>query len=62
MYIVSFQWYDTDTYCTNLCSASDTSLIISHYEDKGCRVVGIRRAEKYEIESAKSKGMPVVSL
>lgn len=60
MYSVSFKWYDTDTYCTNLSKAENEETVRNHYESKGCKVISIKTASDYEVESAKRRGMPIV--
>lgn len=58
----TFKWYDTDTYCTNLCVAESEEEVREHYECKGCEVVSVKEAKDYEVESAKRKGMPIVKI
>ena len=57
-FMVSFRWYDTDTFCTNLCIAESAEKAREHYESK-YRDVSVRDALKGEVETAKRKGMPV---
>lgn len=62
MFTVTFRWYQTDTYCTNLCNAKDEKAAREHYESKGCEVVSVKETPSYEVEAAKRKGMPIVSV
>lgn len=57
-YMVTFRWYDTDTFCTNICVASDEDAVREHYSKY--RDVSIRPASNYEYETAERKGMPIV--
>lgn len=58
---VSFKWYDSNTYCTNMVIANSMDDAKSYYESKYSNV-HIRSAKDWEIESARRKGMPFVNL
>lgn len=60
-FMVTFRWYDTDTFCTNLCIAESADKVREHYESKFSDV-SVRPALKGEAETAKRKGMPVVTV
>lgn len=60
-FMVSFRWYDTDTFCTNLCVAESAEKAREHYESKYSNV-SVRDALKGEVETAKRKGMPVTTV
>ena len=56
---VSFRWYETDTFCTNICIAKNKDVVMEHYCEK-YKDVTVSTASDYEFEDAKRKGMPVV--
>lgn len=58
-YIVSFQWYDSDTYCTNFCIAKNAKEVEDHYAKKYGGFVTVREAKDFEYEMAKNRGMPI---
>ena len=60
-FMVTFRWYDTDTFCTNVCLAKNKEKVREHYENK-YRDVSVRPASDIETETAKHKGMPVVTV
>ena len=63
MYTVTFRWYDTDTYCTNLVDADSAEAVAKHYEDKyGSKPISVKQANPWDVDSAKRKGMPIVTL
>ena len=60
-FIVTFKWYDTDTFCTNLCKADSADEAKAHYEKKYSNV-NVREAKDWEVESYTRRGMPVTDL
>ena len=56
---VCFKWYDTDTYCTNICIAENENVVKEHYCKKSKDVV-VSPASDYEVEAARRRGMPIV--
>jgi hypothetical protein len=59
-FYVTFRWYDTDTYCTNICIAENKDMVHEHYSKYNN--VSVREATAYEVETAKVKGMPIIKL
>lgn len=57
-YNVSFRWYDTGTYCTNIASAASEADVIAHYA--GREIVSITPASDYDVQDARRRGKPVV--
>jgi len=55
-YMVTFQWYDTTTYCCNLAHAADENAVKEAYKEYN--IIDIRPADPYEISTARIKGMP----
>ena len=60
-FMVTFRWYNTDTYCTNVCLAESEEQARAYYESKYSDV-SIRLAFDIEVETAKRKGMPIVTV
>ena len=58
---VTFRWYDTDTFCTNICIADSEDTAREHYSKK-YKDVTVRPAFDYEVEDAKRRGMPIVTV
>lgn len=59
-FCVTFRWYDTNTFCTNICFADSEDAVREHYGKYSD--VSIRLAFDVEVEMAKKKGMPVITL
>lgn len=59
-YIVSFRWFETAIFCTNLVKTDRPEDIENHYIDKGHSNIAIREATAYEIRN--DRGMPVVTI
>jgi len=60
-YLITFRWYNTDTYCTNIVVASNEETAKQHYSQT-YNVVGIRKCQDWEYNDFTKKGMPVVKL
>lgn len=66
---VTFRWYDTDTYCTNICIADDIQKVRDHYAKYhdpvhygGHSDVNISEITDDELRSAEKRGMPIIRL
>ncbi len=59
-YNVTFRWYDTDTYCSNIARAECAEDVKSHYAKYDSDPT-ITEASSYEVESAKERGKPIVT-
>ena len=60
-YKVEFAWYDTGTWCSNIVMAEDENAVNEHYKKYGEKRY-VREAKSWEVNEAKCKGMPIVSL
>ena len=60
-YIVTFEWYDTGTWCTNIVKADSEDVIHAHYKKFGEKRY-VHEAKEYELDEAKRKGMPIVTI
>ena len=58
---VSFRWYESDTFCTNICIAENEDVVKEHYCEK-YKNVTVSPASDYAVEDAKRRGMPVVTI
>ena len=60
-YFVSFKWYDSTIFCSNIVLAESKDVVEKHYTEKygWCSVHDI---QCYELEEAKRKGMPIIKL
>lgn len=61
-YSITFRWYDTNTYCSNIVIAANEDAARKHYEDEGKEVVGISPASEYDVEDAQRRGKPVITV
>lgn len=61
-YSITFRWYDTNTYCSNIVIAANEDAARKHYENEGKEVVGISPASEYDVEDAKRRGKPVITV
>ena len=59
-FYVTFQWYETDIYCANICKADCDHDVYSHYGMHNH--VMVRKADSAEVMTAKHKGMPIVEV
>ena len=59
-YNVTFKWYDTDTYCSNIAKAESVEDVKAHYAKYGSDPI-ITEASAYEVEAAKERGKPIIS-
>lgn len=57
---VTFKWYDTDTWCSNIAMAETEAQVREHYMKFGGDTI-VSAATNGEVEEAKRKGMPVIS-
>jgi hypothetical protein len=57
---VTYRWYDTDTYCANICYAENDTDVYRHYGMHN--YVHVRKADDAEIMAAKYKGMPIIKI
>lgn len=58
-YNITFKWYDTNTYCSNIAYAEteeDVKESYSKYE-----IIAISEAKDYDVEDAKRRGKPIVN-
>lgn len=60
-YRVTFRWYDTDTFCTNLAKGTEAD-IRKHYENKGHEIIAMATATMGDELEAEAKGMPIIRL
>jgi len=60
-YFVSFKWYDSGIFCSNIALAENKEIVEKYYTEKygWCDVRDIQCGE---IDISKEKGMPVVEL
>ena len=59
-YSVTFKWYNSDLYCTNIVCADTEDSVKEKYSRYGeCFV---KKCDESEVEIAKRKGMPIVEL
>ena len=61
-YEVTYRWYNTDTFSTNIVIAVSEKVVRDHYEAKGCWIIGLHKASASELALAEKKGMPIVNL
>lgn len=61
-YSITFKWYDTNTYCSNIVIAANEDAARKHYENEGKEVVGISPASEYDVEDAQRRGKPVITV
>lgn len=59
-YNVTFKWYDTDTYCSNIAKAECAEDVKAHYTKYDSDPT-ITEASSYEVEAAKERGKPIVT-
>lgn len=59
-YNVTFKWYDTDTYCSNIAKAECAEDVKAHYTKYDSNPT-ITEASSYEVEAAKERGKPIVT-
>ena len=57
---VTFKWYDTDTWCSNIVKAEYVERVQEHYAKFGGEMY-ISEAKDWEVDEAKRKGMPIIS-
>lgn len=60
-YFVSFKWYDSTIFCSNIVLAENKDIVEKHYSEKygWCSVRDIQCGE---LDEAKRKGMPIIKL
>ena len=61
-YSITFRWYDTNTYCSNIVIVANEDAARKHYENEGKEVVGISPASEYDVEDAQRRGKPVITV
>ena len=59
-YLATFKWSDDGVYCTNLVLTDSEEKAEEHYSKY--EMVSIRIADEWEVDSYRSRGMPVVEL
>ena len=59
-YLATFKWSDDGVYCTNLVLTDSKEKAEEHYSKY--EMVSIRIADEWEIDSYRSRGIPVVEL
>ena len=59
-YLATFKWSDSGVYCTNLVLTDNEEKAEEHYSKY--EMVSIRIADEWEVDSYRSRGMPVVEL
>lgn len=57
-FTVSFK--HCNIFCSNLCIAKSKEDVVEHYSEYEC--VTVKDAAKWEVESYKLKGMPIITL
>ena len=60
-YRVTFKFYDSDVYCTNICTADNEEKVKAYYNERH-KVLAVSPAKEYELEEARRKGMPFITL
>jgi hypothetical protein len=58
-YSVTFRFYNTDTYCSNIVYAENEEQIKYKYKGNGHHDISVNEAKNYEIDEAKRKGKPI---
>lgn len=56
---VTFKWYDTDTYCSNIASAATADDVAAHYGSK-YPWFDIQPATENDVNDAKRRGKPII--
>ena len=59
-YLATFKWSDSGVYCTNLVLTDREEKAEEHYSKY--EMVSIRIADEWEVDSYRSRGIPVVEL
>ena len=61
-YFVSFSWYDSGLFCSNIALAENKEIVKEYYETTygWCSVGDVLNVD--EIKEAQKKGMPVIEL
>ena len=59
-YLATFKWSDSGVYCTNLVLTDSKEKAEEHYSKY--EMVSIRIADEWEVDSYRSRGIPVVEL
>ena len=59
-YLATFKWSDSGVYCTNLVLTDSEEKAEEHYSKY--EMVSIRIADEWEVDSYRSRGIPVVEL
>lgn len=62
LYNVTFKWYETDTFCSNLVKAETEEDISAYYRTKYGNDPIITEASTYALEDAQRRGKPVVTV
>ena len=57
---VTFKWYDTNTYCSNIAKANSVDDVKKHYSKFDENPV-ISVASARDVESARERGKPIIS-
>ena len=60
-YLVSFKWYDSDIYCSNIVHAGNDQAVRDYYSSKygWCAVYS---AKDEDLRKARERGMPIIEL
>lgn len=61
-YSITFRWYDSNTYCSNIVIASNEETARKHYEDEGKEVIAISPASEYDLTEAQRRGKPIITI
>lgn len=57
---VTFKWYDTDTYCSNIAKAESAEDVKAHYAKYDSNPT-ITEASAYDVQAAQERGKPIVT-
>ena len=61
-YSVSFRWYDTDTFCTNIAHAASRDAVERYYADKYGPDVIVNDAPEWAVRDARERRKPIVEI
>lgn len=62
-YNITFRWYDTTTYCTNIAHAESAEEVTVHYLNAGHSWVSEPvEATEYDIANGRRRGIPFVEI
>lgn len=60
-YLVSFKWYDSDIYCSNIVHAGNDQAVRDYYSSK-YRWCAVYSAKDEDLRKARERGIPIIEL